>query len=74
MLCLQTANNDGELSLKFGEIIIPYNVDKIARDTKYFNKDTIIVAMELYKQLNLFIFLKKYGNINIINIKRNEII
>lgn len=53
MLCLHTANNDGELSSKFGEMIVPYNVDKIARDTKYFNTDTVIVALELFKKLNL---------------------
>lgn len=53
MLCLQTANNNGELSSKFGEIIIPFNVDKIVRDTKYFSRDTVIVAMELFKKLNL---------------------
>ena len=29
MLCLQTANNNGELSSRFGEIIIPFNVDKM---------------------------------------------
>lgn len=53
MLCLQTANNNGELSSRFGEIIIPFNVDKIVRDTKYFTRDTVIVAMELFKKLNL---------------------
>ena len=53
MLCLQTANNNGELVSRLGEIIVPYNPDKIARDTKYFSKDTVIVAMELFKKLNL---------------------
>lgn len=53
MLCLQTANNNGELASKVGEMIIPYDPDKIARDTKYFSKDTVIVAMELFKKLNL---------------------
>lgn len=53
MLCLQTANNNGELASKVGEMIIPYDPDKIARDTKYFSKDIIIVAMELFKKLNL---------------------
>lgn len=53
MLCLQTANNNGELASRLGEMIIPYDPDKIARDTKYFNKDTVIVAMELFKKLNL---------------------
>lgn len=53
MLCLQTANNNGELASRLGEMIVPYNPDKIARDTKYFSKDTVIVAMELFKKLNL---------------------
>ena len=53
MLCLQTANNNGELASRVGEMIIPYDPDKIARDTKYFSKDTVIVAMELFKKLNL---------------------
>lgn len=53
MLCLKTANNGGVLSTNIGEIIVPYDVEKIARDTKYFNEDTIRVALELYKQLGL---------------------
>ena len=53
MLCLQTANNNGELASRVGEMIIPYDPDKIARDTRYFSKDTVIVAMELFKKLNL---------------------
>lgn len=53
MLCLQTANTNGELASRVGEMIIPYDPDKIVRDTKYFSKDTVIVAMELFKKLNL---------------------
>ena len=53
MLCLETANNNGELASRVGEMIISYDSDKIARDTKYFSKDTVIVAMELFKKLNL---------------------
>lgn len=53
MLCLNTANNNGELSTKIGEMIIPYDVDKIARDTKYFDNDTIVVALGLFKKLGL---------------------
>ncbi len=34
-------------------MIIPYKPEKIARDTKYFNIDTVIVALELFKQLHL---------------------
>ena len=53
MLCLNTANNDGKLATKVGEMIVPYNVEKIQRDCKYFDIDTIMVALELYKQLGL---------------------
>ena len=35
-------------------MIIPYDSDKIAGDTKYFSKDTVIVGMELFKKLNKF--------------------
>ena len=53
MLCLQTANSNGQLSTEIGEMIIPYNVDKIVRDTKYFDFDTVTVALELFKKLGL---------------------
>ena len=53
MLCLQTANNNGELSTKIGEIIIPFDTKKIVRDTKYFDIDTVTVAMELFAKLGL---------------------
>ena len=53
MLCLKTANNNGLLATNVGEIIVPYDISKIARDTKYFSEDTIRVALELYKQLGL---------------------
>ena len=53
MLCLNTCNNDGRLESKIGEAIIPYNPEKISRDTKFFDVDTVIVALELYKKLGL---------------------
>ena len=53
MLCLMTLNTNGELSRKIGEIIIPYDKDKIVRDCKYFTKDTVIVALELFKKLGM---------------------
>ena len=52
-LCLLTTNTKGVLGKEIGEIIIPYDVDKIQRDTKWFTKDTILVALELYKKLGL---------------------
>lgn len=53
MLCLNTANNNGNLSTRVGEMIVPYDIDKIVRDTKYFDIDTVIVALELFKKLGL---------------------
>lgn len=53
MLCCMTANNKGSLSTQIGEIIVPFNADKIARDTKYFSKDTVMVALDLFKKLGL---------------------
>lgn len=53
MLCLNTANNDGRLESKIGEILVPYNADKIVRDCKYFDIDTVNIAMGLYKKLGL---------------------
>ena len=53
MLCLKTANTDGKLVSQLGEMLIPYDIEKIARDTKYFSNDTIRVALELFKSLGL---------------------
>lgn len=51
-LCLLTANKGGELSSAVGEIIVPYDASKIARDTK-FSFDTVVVALELFKKIGL---------------------
>lgn len=69
MLCLKTINTNGELSRTIGEVIIPYDIDKIVRDTKWFSKDTIIVALELYKKLGL-IFTADNGNLVISNFSK----
>lgn len=53
MLCLNTANTNGKLQSQMNEVIVPYDIKKIVRDTKYFDSDTIIVALELYKKLGL---------------------
>lgn len=53
MLCLNTANNNGEMATRIGEMIVPYDVNKIVRDTKYFTFDTVAVALELFKKLGL---------------------
>lgn len=53
MLCLSTANNNGRLETKINEVIIPYDIKKIVRDCRYFDYDTVVVALELYKKLGL---------------------
>ena len=53
MLCLHTANTNGEMVSRVGEMMIPYDINKIVRDTKYFDFDTVTVALELFKNLGL---------------------
>lgn len=53
MICLKTANSNGVLKTNIGEMMVPYDVNKIVRDTKYFDFDTVTVALELYKKLGL---------------------
>jgi len=53
MLCLKTINTGGRLSRKIGECLIPYDVEKIQRDCKWFSADTVRVALNLYKALGL---------------------
>lgn len=53
MLCLKTINTDGKLSRQLGEVIIPYDVEKIVRDCRWFSADTVRVALNLYKAVGL---------------------
>ena len=69
MLCLKTINNGGCLSRKIGEVIIPYNVEKIQRDLKWFSIDTIRVALGLYRQLGL-IYEQEDGSLKIADFDR----
>lgn len=66
MLCLKCANTNGELKRELGEIIIPYDEHKIQRDCKYFDLDTVIVALGLYKQLGL-VYIQDDGYLKIAN-------
>lgn len=52
-LCTMAANTNGQLATQIGEMLIPYDAQKIARDAKYFSVDTVVVAMELFKKLGL---------------------
>lgn len=51
-LCLKTANNNGILTRQIGDMIIPYNIEKIA-ETTHMNVDIVRVALELYKRIGL---------------------
>ena len=53
MLCLKTINTNGKLSRQIGEILIPYDIEKIQRDCKWFSTDTIRVALNLYRSFGL---------------------
>lgn len=53
MLCLKTVNNNGVMARQLGEMIIPYEIEKIQRDCKWFSIDTVRIALELYKKLGL---------------------
>lgn len=53
MLCLKTINSNGVLGTMIGEVLIPYDEEKIQRDLKHFNIDTIRIAFTLYKNLGM---------------------
>jgi hypothetical protein len=65
-LCLLAINTGGKLEQQIGEIIVPIDIDKIQRDCKFFSRDTIIVAIELYKKLGL-VYYDENGILNIAN-------
>lgn len=53
MLVLKTINTRGKLAMKINDIIVPYTIDKIKRDLKFFNIDTIRTALSLLLNLGL---------------------
>lgn len=69
MLCLKTINTNGRLSNKIGEILIPYDMEKIRRTCKYFSIDTIRIALKLYQALGL-IYEDRHGILVISDYKR----
>ena len=66
MLCIKTINTKGELATQLGDILVPYNVEKIQRDLKWFDIDTVRVALELFKSLGL-VYVQENGIIRISN-------
>lgn len=69
MLCLKTANNDGALYSQMGEVIVPYDVGKITRDCKYFERDIVTNALGHYKKLGLVYEEKDSGYLVISDIE-----
>jgi len=51
-LCLKSLKNDGVLIRKVGDMLIPYDAKKIAELTRT-DIDTVVVAMEIFKKINL---------------------
>lgn len=51
-LCLKSLTNEGMLIRTVGKILVPYDVDKLAKITKT-NKDTVLVAMKLLEEIGL---------------------
>ena len=66
MLCLKTINTEGRLERTIGEIIIPYDVEKIQRDCKWFSIDTVRIALDLYKAVGL-IYVEENGTLVLAN-------
>ena len=53
MLCLKTINTEGRFERQIGAVLIPYDIEKIQRDAKWFSIDTVRIALNLYMQLGL---------------------
>ena len=53
MLCLKTINTGGCLVSQIGEMLIPYDAEKIQRECKWFSLATVRVALSIYKQIGL---------------------
>lgn len=66
MLCLKTINTGGCLVSQIGEMLIPYNAEKIQRECKWFSLATVRVALSVYKQIGL-IFESPDGILTISN-------
>ena len=64
MLCLKTINTNGCLVSKIGEMLIPYDDEKIQRECKWFPLSTVRLALTVYKQIGL-IFENPDGTLSI---------
>lgn len=66
MLCLKTINTGGCLVSQIGDMLIPYDAEKIQRECKWFSLATVRVALSVYKQIGL-IFESPDGILTISN-------
>lgn len=66
MLCIKTINTGGCLVSQIGEMLIPYDAEKIQRECKWFSLATVRVALSVYKQIGL-IFESPDGILTISN-------
>lgn len=66
MLCMKTLNNAGELASRIGDIIIPFDTDKIRTECKYFSKSEIICALDLFRRFGL-VYEQEDGTLRIAN-------
>lgn len=69
ILCLMSVNTNGRLANQIGEVIIPYDIEKIKREAKWFDLDTIRVALTLFKRLGL-IYEEDNGVLTIVDYER----
>lgn len=52
-LCMMAVNTGGELAMMIGDRVIPYDLERIRRDAKWFSAATIYKGIELFKKLGL---------------------
>lgn len=53
LLCFAAINSNGALLSQVGEMIIPYDVPRIQRECRYFDRATIENALTLYQKMGL---------------------
>lgn len=70
MLCLKAINTNGILARMIGDVYIPFDIEKIQRDLKYFNIDTIRIGINLFQKLKLIeinengaLFITNFNNL-----------
>lgn len=69
MLCLKSVNTNGVLARQIGEILVPFDAEKIQRDCRHFSIDTVRIALTLYKQLGL-VYEQDNGTLRIADFER----